>query len=73
MKYNPGPHHVVMALDVALLRGGAWIEITTMKKLSTTFKRSHSFAGVRGLKSFCPYPFDNYIMSHSFAGVRGLK
>ena len=35
---------------VALLRGGAWIEISLFQRTNPDIK-SHSFAGVRGLKS----------------------
>ena len=57
---------------VALLRGGAWIEIKGPDVFDQATP-SHSFAGVRGLKFKEPGEDKYEIVSHSFAGVRGLK
>ena len=40
----------IPARQVALLRGGAWIEMI-LRVLIKARNKSHSFAGVRGLKS----------------------
>ena len=58
---------------VALLRGGAWIEIPRDRLVCRQTGRSHSFAGVRGLKCLLLCEIGVKTMSHSFAGVRGLK
>ena len=58
---------------VALLRGGAWIEISFKRNLPEDLSKSHSFAGVRGLKSKGNRSSTGTAWSHSFAGVRGLK
>ena len=58
---------------VALLRGGAWIEMVKPVSVTCGWRLSHSFAGVRGLKSRLRGPVSDDDRSHSFAGVRGLK
>ena len=42
----------LLYVAVALLRGGAWIEISTCRWVAPTTLPSHSFAGVRGLKCY---------------------
>ena len=58
---------------VALLRGGAWIEIPLELASNSFSAASHSFAGVRGLKYTVQIDPYRPSPSHSFAGVRGLK